>query len=450
MENNALLNGVKILTDLPGPNAKKIIEEDEKYLATSTKALQVVAYRGQGCYIEDVDNNVFLDFSSGISTTNIGYGNEYVISKVQDQLHKLWHFAGTDFYYGEQVESAKALIGVSPGSHDKKVFYTNSGAESNEASLKLARSYTKRPQFVGFIGGFHGRTMGALAFTASQPVHHEGFFPEMGGVTHIPFPDPYRNPFNIDGYENPEDLTNATIDYLEDYVFGKFLPSNNVAAILVEPIQGEGGYVVPPRDFHKKLMEVAHDNEILYIMDEVQTGFGRTGYFFASEYFDVDPDIMSVAKSIASGIPMGASVVKSRYNFEKSGLHSNTFGGNLLAAVASRATIEEIKKKNMIGNARNAGGYLNKRLHELQDKYDNIGDVRGLGLMQAIDFVKNRKTKAHYRGLRDKTIENAYKKGLILLGAGESAIRFIPPLIINEKQIDEAMDILDESIKKSL
>jgi 4-aminobutyrate aminotransferase len=450
MENNALLKGVRISTDLPGPNAKKIIAEDEKYLATSTKSLPVVAYRGQGCYIEDVDNNIFLDFSSGISTTNIGYGNEYVISKVEEQLHKLWHFAGTDFYYGEQVEAAKALIGVAPGSHDKKVFYTNSGAESNEASLKLARSYTKRPQFVGFIGGFHGRTMGALSFTASQPVHHEGFFPEMGGVTHIPFPDPYRNPFNIDGYENPEDLTNATIDYLEDYVFGKFLPSNNVAAILVEPIQGEGGYIVPPKDFHKKLMELAHDNEILYIMDEVQTGFGRTGYFFASEYFDVDPDIMSVAKSIASGIPMGASVVKSKYDFEKSGLHSNTFGGNLLASVSSRATIEEIKKKGMIENAKNVGNYLNKRLHELQGKYDSIGDVRGLGLMQAIDFVKNRKTKAHFQSLRDKTIENAYKNGLILLGAGESSIRFIPPLIINEKQIDEAMDILDESIKKSL
>ncbi len=450
MENNALLNGVKVSTELPGPNAKKIMDEDKKYLATSTKSLPVVAYRGQGCYIEDVDNNVFLDFSSGISTTNIGYGDEYVISEVEEQLHKLWHFAGTDFYYGEQVEAAKALIGVSPGSHDKKVFYTNSGAESNEASLKLARSYTKRPQFVGFIGGFHGRTMGALSFTASQPVHHEGFFPEMGGVTHIPFPDPYRNPFNIDGYENPEDLTNAAIDYLEDYVFGKFLPSNNVAAILVEPIQGEGGYIVPPKDFHKKLMELAHDNEILYIMDEVQTGFGRTGYFFASEYFDVDPDIMSVAKSIASGIPMGASVVKSKYDFEKSGLHSNTFGGNLLASVSSRATIEVIKKKNMIENAREVGDYLNKRLHELQDKYDNIGDVRGLGLMQAIDFVKNRRTKAHFHGLRDKTIENAYKRGLILLGAGESSIRFIPPLIVNEKQIDEAIDILDESIKNAL
>jgi 4-aminobutyrate aminotransferase len=450
MDNNGLLNGVKISTDLPGPMAKKIMEDDAKYLATSTKSLPVVAYRGQGCYIEDVDKNVFLDFSSGISTTNIGYGDDYVISKVQDQLHRLWHFAGTDFFYGEQVEAAKALIEVTPGSHEKKVFYTNSGTESNEASLKLARSYTKRPEFIGFIGGFHGRTMGSLAFTASQPVHHEGFFPEMGGVTHIPFPDPYRNPFNIDGYENPDDLTNAAIDYLEDYVFSKYLPSNNVAAILVEPIQGEGGYTVPPRNFHKKLMEVAHDNEILYIMDEVQTGFGRTGYFFASEYFDVDPDIMSVAKSIASGIPMGASVVKSKYDFEKSGLHSNTFGGNLLAAVASRATIEEIKNKDMLGNARKVGNYLNKRLQELKEEYDNIGDVRGLGLMQAIDFVKNRRTKAHFQVLRDKTIENAYKKGLILLGAGESAIRFIPPLIISEKQVDDAIEILNGSIKSSL
>ena len=337
-----------------------------------------------------------------------------------------------------------------PGSHDKKVFFTNSGAESNEASIKFARSYTKRPEFVGFIGGFHGRTMGSLAFTASKAIHHENFFPEMNGVTHIPYPDPYRNPFNIDGYENPDDLTNAVLDYLDEYIFDKFLPSNSVAGILVEPIQGEGGYIVPPRDFHKKLMEMAHDNDILYIMDEVQTGFGRTGYFFASEYFGIDPDIMSVAKSIASGIPMGASIVKNKYDFEKSGLHSNTFGGNLLACVASMATIEEIKNKNMIKNSRENGDYLNKRLIELQEKYDAIGDVRGLGLMQAIDFVKNRKTKAYFASLRNKVIENAYHNGLILLGAGESAIRFIPPLIIKNEEIDNAIEILDKSIKNSL
>ncbi len=450
MKTERLLDGINIRTELPGPAARKIIEDDSKYLATSTKSLPIVAARGNGCYIEDVDNNIFLDFSSGISTTNIGYGNEYVISKVEEQLHRLWHFAGTDFYYKEQVDAAKALIDVMPGSHDKKVFYSNSGTESNEASIKLARSYTKRTQFIGFIGGFHGRTMGSLGFTASQAVHHEGFFPEMMGVTHIPFPDPYRNPFNIDGYENPEELTGAVLDYIEDYVFSKFLPSNNVAAILVEPIQGEGGYIVPPMDFHKRLMELAHDNDILYIMDEVQTGFGRTGSFFASEYFDVDPDIMSVAKSIASGIPMGASVVKNKYDFEKSGLHSNTFGGNLLASVASKATIEEIKNKDMLKNSRMTGSYLNKRLHELQEKYDAIGDVRGLGLMQAIDFVKDRKTKAHFASLRNDTIDNAYHHGLILLGAGESAIRFIPPLIINEKQVDEAIDVLDKSIKEAL
>lgn len=444
------INKVKIVTELPGPKARDIIKRDEKYLATSTKSLPVVAYRGDGCYIEDVDKNVFLDFSSGISTTNVGYSNDYLISRVEDQLHKLWHFAGTDFYYEEQVNAAESLISIMPGSHDKKVFFTNSGAESNEASIKFARSYTKRPEFVGFIGGFHGRTMGSLAFTASKAIHHENFFPEMNGVTHIPYPDPYRNPFNIDGYENPDDLTNAVLDYLDEYIFDKFLPSNSVAGILVEPIQGEGGYIVPPRDFHKKLMEMAHDNDILYIMDEVQTGFGRTGYFFASEYFGIDPDIMSVAKSIASGIPMGASIVKNKYDFERSGLHSNTFGGNLLACVASMATIEEIKNKNMIKNSRENGDYLNKRLRELQEKYDAIGDVRGLGLMQAIDFVKNRKTKAHFASLRNKVIENAYHNGLILLGAGESAIRFIPPLIIKNEEIDNAIEILDKSIKNSL
>ncbi len=450
MEKTKSFNKVDIKTELPGPKAKEIIQRDEKFLARSTKTLPVVAARGYGCYVEDVDGNTFLDFSSGISTTNIGYSNDYIISKVEDQLRRMWHFAGTDFYYKEQVDAAEALINVMPGSKDKKVFYTNSGAESNEASIKFAKSYTKRPQFIGFIGGFHGRTMGALGFTASKSVHHENFFPEMLGVHHIPFPDPYRNPFNIDGYENPDDLTNAVIDYLEEYVLDKYVPANNIAGILVEPIQGEGGYVMPPKNFHQKLMKLANDNGILYIMDEVQTGFGRTGTFFASEYFGVDPDIMSVAKSIASGIPMGASVVKSKYDFEKSGLHSNTFGGNILASVASMATIEEIKRKDMLKNSRETGSYLNKRLHELMDKYDKIGDVRGLGLMQAIDFVTDRRTKKYNKSLRNNVADRAYHKGLILLGAGESALRFIPPLIIKPEEIDDAINILDESIKESL
>ncbi|KPV44706.1 4-aminobutyrate aminotransferase [Acidiplasma aeolicum] len=450
MEENKMLKKIVINTELPGPKAREIINMDSKFLATSTKSLPVVACRASDCYIEDVDGNVFLDFSSGISTSNIGYSNSHLISAVEDQMHKMWHFAGTDFYYKIQVDAAEALINVMPGSRDKKVFFTNSGTESNEASIKFAKSFTKRPQFIGFIGGFHGRTMGSLAFTASKATHHEYFYPEMPGVHHIPFADPYRNPFGIDGYEDPENLTGAVVDYLKDYVLDRYVPAESVAGILAEPIQGEGGYIVPPKYFHKRMMELAHEYGMLYIMDEVQTGFGRTGYFFASEYFGIDPDIMSLAKSIASGIPMGASIVKSKYDFEKSGLHSNTFGGNMLACAASIATIDEIKSKKMVENSNKMGFYLNKRLRELQEKYPSIGDVRGLGLMQAIDFVMDAKSKKYNKKLRDNVIESSFKKGLILLGAGESAIRFIPPLIIREEQINDAMEILDNSIKENL
>ncbi len=444
------LRGINIKVEPPGPEARKIIEMDEKYLARSTKSLPIVAKRGYNSYIEDVDGNVFLDFTTGISTTNIGYMNKNVLDAVEDQLHKLWHFAGTDFYYEAQVNAARSLAEIAPGKFNKKVFFANSGAESNEASLKVAKNYTKKRQFIGFIGAFHGRTMGALAFTASKPVHHSMYFPEMPGVVHVPYPNPYRNPFGINGYENPDELVNRTIDFIEKYTLETYLPANDVAAIMVEPIQGEGGYIVPPENFHTELIKLAHENNILLIMDEVQTGFGRTGYFFASEYFNVEPDIISVAKSIASGIPMGASIFNEKFDFDKEGLHSNTFGGNLLASVACTATIKEIKEKKMLENSRKMGKYLNKRLNELKDKYEEIGDVRGLGLMQAIDFVNDRSKRDFNTKLRDNVIERSFKNGLLLLGAGESAIRLIPPLIITEEEIDSAIEIIDESISKEL
>lgn len=444
------MSRISIKVPPPGPNAMKIVDEDAKYLVTTTKSLPIVAERAQGAFIEDVDGNVYLDFSTGISVTNIGHIHPYVRDKVAKQLDKLWHFAGTDFYYREQVDAARAISENTPGLFHKKVFFSNSGAESNEAALKIAKAHTKKQEFIAFIGGFHGRTQGALAFTASKAIQKKGFFPTMPGVEHAPYPNPYRNPFGIDGYEDPEELENRVIDFIEQYMLHTYVHPDNLAGFMVEPIQGEGGYIVPPKGFHKKLRKLADDNNAVVIMDEVQTGFGRTGKFFGSEHFGVEPEIMSLAKSIASGIPMGAVVVKDSMDFTEQSLHSNTFGGNALASVACVATIEVIKRENLLENATRVGAYLRKRLQELSDRYEAIGDVRGLGLMLAIDFVKDRKTKEPDAKLRDSFEQNAFKNGLISLPTGLSAMRFIPPLNLTDEQADMGLEAIEKAIKASL
>lgn len=443
------MNKISIKIIPPGPESKKIVDLDSEFLATSTKSLPIVAKRAKGVFVEDYDGNVFLDFASGISVTNMGHVHPYITEKVQEQLYKLWHFAGTDFYHKEQVDAARTIDEISPGTTKKKVFFTNSGAESNEAGIKIAKAHTKKGQFIAFIGAFHGRTQGALSFTASKAIQRKGFFPTMPGVEHVPYPNPYRNPFGIDGYEEPDELVNRTLDFIEKYLFNMYVPPENVAAFVVEPIQGEGGYIVPPKDFHVRLKKLAEDNNILFLMDEVQAGFGRTGKFFASEHFNVEPDIMSIAKSMASGIPMGASVIKENLDFAESGLHSNTFGGNVLASVACVATVEAMKKDNVLDNVRTQGEYLKKRLNELKDKYEYIGDVRGLGLMIAVDFVKDKKTREPDPKLRDKIEYKSFEKGLIALPTGVSAIRLIPPLIINREQIDMGLEVLEQAMKES-
>ena len=434
----------------PGPEAKKIVDLDTKYLVKSTKSLPVVARRAEGVFVEDVDDNVYLDFAAGISVVNMGHVHPEITAKVEEQLHKLWHFAGTDYYYREQVDAAKALTEVTPGKFAKKVFFTNSGTESNEAAIKIAKAYTKRQQFVAFIGGFHGRTQGSLSFTASRAIHHKGLFPSMPGVEHVPFPNPYRNPFGIDGYEHPDELISRTLDFIERYLFSTYAPPENIAAFLAEPVQGEGGYIVPPMNFYRQLKKMLDSHGILLIMDEVQTGFGRTGKFFASEHFGIEPEVISLAKSIASGIPMGAIVVRDTLDFPESGLHSNTFGGNVLASVACVATIDAIKKEKAVENSEKMGKVLRKRLLELQEKYKQIGDVRGLGLMQAVDFVKDRKTREPDTKLRDRIEYTAFQNGLLTLSTGLSAIRLIPPLIVNESQINMGVEALEKGIKAAL
>lgn len=440
---------VKINVTPPGPEAKKIIEMDEKYLVTSTKSLPIVAKKGYGSFLEDVDGNVYLDFSTGISVNNLGHIHPKVRKAVEEQLNKLWHFAGTDFYYEEQVKAAKALTEVAPGKFSKKVFFANSGTEAVEAAIKISKAFTKKQQFISFIGGFHGRTQGSLSVTASKPIQKKGFFPSMPGVEHAPFPNPYRNPFNIDGYEEPEELENRVIDFIDRYMLKTYVPAENLAAFIVEPIQGEGGYIVPPKNFHKKLRKLADENGVLVVMDEVQTGFGRTGKFFASEHFGVEPEVISVAKAIASGIPMGGVIVNSRLDFSEPSLHSNTFGGNALASAACVATINTIREEKLVDNAAKQGEYYMKRLNELAESHEVIGDVRGKGLMLAIDFVKDRRTKQPNVKYRDNVELKSLENGLILLSTGLSAIRIIPPLNVSSEEIDMSMECLEKALKAS-
>jgi 4-aminobutyrate aminotransferase len=430
----------------PGPKAKQIIELDRKFIATTTKVSPIVAKRAKGVYVEDVDGNIYLDFTSGVGVVNTGYSAKEIIEAIKKQVSELVHFAGTDFYYEIQVRLAKKLAELTPGSFEKKVFFTNSGTESIESAIKLARWSTGKKQFVSFLGAFHGRSLGSLALTASKPVHRARFFPLMPGVVHLPYAYCYRCSYR---QTYPDcDLWCAKI--LEEVYFSVLLSPEEVAAIFIEPIQGEGGYIVPPKEFIQELKRIANKYKILLVDDEIQAGFGRTGKLFAIEHFEIVPEIITLAKGLGSGMPIGACVFKSRYDFGVKGAHSNTYGGNLVACVSALTTIELLEKKALIRNAWLVGKYLNKRLKELAEKYEAIGDVRGLGLMQVTELVKDRTTKQHAIKLRDEVIKNAYKRGLLLLPCGVSSIRYIPPLIITQKEVDLGIDILAESIRISL
>ncbi len=427
----------------PGPKAKKVVKKDDTYIATTTKTSPIVADRAEGCVVWDVDGNRYLDFTSGIGVVNVGYSHPAVVKAVQDQAARLFHFAGTDFYYSVQADLAQRLCEVVPGKHAKKVFYTNSGAESVEAAIKLTRWTTQRRQYIGFVGAFHGRTMGALAITASKPVHKGRFFPTMPGVTHIPYAYCYRCPYKS---EYPScDLWCAKI--LEELYFAHMLPPEEVAALFIEVVQGEGGYVVPPMKWVKAMRDIAKRHGILLVDDEVQAGFGRTGKFFACEHAGVEPDVMCLAKGMGSGAPIGAIVFRKELDFGVKGAHSNTYGGNLLASASSLATIDVIQKERLVERSAKMGKHLHKRLEELQERHDEIGDVRGLGLMQATEFVKDRRTKEHNPDLRNAITGEAMRRGLVLLPCGRSTMRYIPPLVITEAQVDAAVDILDKSIR---
>ncbi len=422
----------------PGPEAKAWVSRDHAVISKSvTREYPLVAASAKGCRMTDVDGFAYLDFTSGIAVTASGHCHPKVVKAICDQAKKLIHMSGTDFYYASEIELAERLCSFAPGRLRKKVFFTNSGAESVEAAMKLARYATRRPYYIAFSGAFHGRTMGALSLTASKAVQKKAYAPLISSVVHAPYPNPYRPPAGLCA----EDCVDFTLDWIEETAFKHFVPAEEVAAVFVEAIQGEGGYIVPPKDFLRKLAMLAAAHGILLVVDEVQSGMGRTGKMFASEHFNVVPDIMTLAKGIASGMPLGAIVAKSKImDVWEPGAHANTFGGNPIACEAALATIE-LLKDGLMDNARILGDFMQTRLREMQKTHRLMGDVRGMGLMVAVELVKDRETKEVAVAERDAVIQGCFEKGLLILGCGESVLRFMPPLTLTKKEAEEGLGI---------
>lgn len=428
---------------LPGPKAKAIIERDRTALSPSlTRSYPFVAESGRGVWVKDPDGNEFLDFTAGIAVTSTGHCHPNVLRAIRRQASKLLHMSGTDFYYEIQVKLAEKLAGLAPGKGKKKVFFTNSGAEAIEAAIKLARYHTGREKLISFFGAFHGRTLGALSLTASRVVQREKFGPLLPGVHQVGYGYCYRCPYNL---YYPE-CSISCVSWIEDTLFKRTVPAEEVAAIVVEPIQGEGGMVMPPPGYHNLIRDLAKRHKILLIVDEVQSGMGRTGKMFAIEHWGVEPDVIAVAKGIASGIPLGAIIARSELVDWGPGAHASTFGGNPVACAAALETIHLLEKK-LMRNAGAVGEHLKNRLTELAKRYPLIGDVRGAGLMLGIELVKNRDTKEPAVKERNKIVQKAFRRGLLLLGCGESGIRFTPALVVTKKEVDLAVEILERCLK---
>lgn len=433
-----------IKTPLPGPRAAALIDVDHAHVSPSyTRIYPLVAEKGQGLWIHDPDGNTFLDFTAGIAVCTTGHCHPRVVNAIKEQAERLLHMSGTDFYYTPQIALADKLSQLAPGNGSNKVYFGNSGAEAVEAAFKLARWYTKRELNIAFFGAFHGRTMGALSLTASKAIQKKHYNPLVPGITHIPYAYCYRCPYNMCYPECGIEC----VRWVEDTLFRTTMPPEEVAAIFVEPIQGEGGYIVPPPEFHIKLHEVAKKYGILLVVDEVQSGMGRTGKMFAMQHFGVAPDIIALAKGIASGMPLGAMVARSDIMVWEAGSHASTFGGNPVSCSAALATIELLEEE-LMENAKIRGELLLSRLRELQKSIECIGDVRGKGLMVGVELVKNRETKERASDWRNEVIQKAFRKGLLLLGCGENVIRFCPALTVTPEEIEACLSIFEETLRE--
>jgi 4-aminobutyrate aminotransferase len=435
-------------TPLPGPRAQAIVERDAQYISPSyTRTYPLAMRRGRGAMIEDMDGNIFLDFNAGVAVCATGHAHPRVVEAIKKQVDDFIHISGTDYYYPHLPALAERLSRLVPGEFDKKAHFGNSGAEAVEGAVKLAMYTTRRPKLIGFFGAFHGRTLGALSLTGSKARQRSGFGAQALDVTHVPYANCYRCPYTLTretcgAYESRGPHCARLI---EDLILKTTVPPDECAAIIVEPIQGEGGYVVPPASFLRTIREIADRYGILVVADEVQSGMGRTGRMFASEHFDFVPDIMAIAKGIASGLPLGATVARADLMRWNPGAHASTFGGNPVAIAASLATIE-LLEESLIANAAATGEYLMAGLRDLMEKHEMIGDVRGRGLMIGIELVKNRTTKEPAAAERDQVEVECFNRGLIIQGCGTSTVRLSPPLVIDREQCDFALKTLDDAL----
>jgi 4-aminobutyrate aminotransferase len=434
-----------LVTALPGPKAKEFVERDHRVVSPSyTRDYPLVAKSGRGAMVEDVDGNLFLDFAAGIAVVSTGHCHPHVVAAIQKQAAELIHMSCTDFYYPGMVELAEKLGEISPGQGAKRVYFGNSGTEAIEAAMKLARYHTKRDKFVALYGGFHGRTMGALSLTASKAVQRRHFGSLLAGVFHAPYPNTYRG---ING-SRPEHASADALAYIENQLFKSIVDPEEVAAIVIEPIQGEGGYLPAPYDFLQAVERLCAKYGILFILDEVQSGMGRTGKWWACEHAGIEPDVICSAKGIASGMPLSAVIAKSKIMDWKPGAHASTFGGNPVAIAASLATLELLEKK-YIQNAARMGEFILHEISGWRERHKTVGDIRGKGLMLGIEFVHDQKTKERARDVRDRVMLAAFHKGLLVLGSGENSLRLAPPLTIDEEQAEFAVRTLDACIEEA-
>jgi 4-aminobutyrate aminotransferase len=429
----------------PGPKAQTIIEKDRNHTAPAYgRVYPLVMKEGRGTAVEDVDGNLFLDFMAGIAVASTGHSHPKVVKAIEEQARKFLHICGSDFYYEPMAQLAEKLAQLAPGASAKKVFLTNSGTEAIEAALKLARYATGRKHVIAFFGAFHGRTMGSLSLTASRSSHRAQFSPLIPDIHHVPYAHCQRCPYHL----KHDSCGVECVRYIEQVLFRYKVAPGEVAAVFVEPIQGEGGYIVPPPEFLPMLQDLCRRHGILLIADEIQSGFGRTGKMFASEHWGIEPDVVCVAKGIASGMPLGAMIARDEISTWTRGAHGSTYGGNPVACAAALATIALIED-GLLDNATAVGSYLQEKLTRLQKAHSTIGNVRGLGLMIGVEFARSDADRTPDPQRRDQVVLKCFENGLLLLGCGESTIRFCPPLIVTREEVDTAMTIFDAAIRET-
>jgi len=440
-----------IKTELPGPKSREIIEADAQYVTPSYPRpdYKLVADHAQGVWITDPDDNVFLDCNAGVAVCSTGHCHPEIVQAVQQQVSELIHLCGTDFYYRHMPQLGKKLNEIVPIDGPTKTHFANSGAEAVETALKLAMYHTRRQKFISFFGSFHGRTLGALSLTSSKKAQRLGFMRQALDVVHIPYPNTFRHFAN----ELPTDdatISRDVINWIENRLFKTTTPPEEVAGIVLEVVQGEGGYVPAPKQFVKELRRICDENGIMLIIDEVQSGMGRTGKMFALDHHEgIKADIICLAKGLGSGMPIGACVARADIMDWHKGAHASTFGGNPVALTAALKTIE-LLENGLVENSREVGAYLEAGLNRLKDKYDCIGDVRGLGMMLGVEFVTDKKSLTAAPDLRDKIEYACYERGLIILGCGSNTIRWSPPLILSKENVDVALQIFEEAIAASI